>query len=375
MASAQPDIIDSALPPLVLVVDDSISMREGISAIIRHVGCRTATAKSGNEGLARARELSPDLILSDLEMPDGTGLDLLTQLRADPALAMVPFIMITSVADRSSTRRAMELGADDYLTKPFTPDEVMSTVQGRLAKQRNWREATQALAAAYSQGMMGVLPHEFRTPLNSILGFAELMSIFAERGLSPAQTREFADAIGRAGKTLLGHTTRFLTLMELQSLGTLGNGSERCDLGPSWLENRLESALDKTVATGQPPRFRIDAAEATVHCREHLLATMFDEMLGNAIKFAEPDSEIVISGQVSGADYLLAVDNTGSHFPLDKLREIGAFVQFDRGRQEQQGLGIGLATLHHAARLSGTHFTIANLPERTVRASLRLRRT
>lgn len=368
-----PALDDHASPPLVLVVDDSISMREGISAIIREVGCQVETAKSGNEGYAKALQHSPDLILSDLEMPDGTGLELLGKLRSDASLAMVPFIMITSVADRTSTRRAMELGADDYLTKPFTPDEVMSTVQSRLAKQRNWREATQALAAAYSQGMMNVLPHEFRTPLNAILGFAELMSIFAERGLSPAQTQEFADAIQRAGKTLLGHTTRFLTLMELQSLSTLGDDNERSEINPSWVETRARAALAEAPPTGKPPHFRLGIADAIVRCRGHLLTTMLSEGIGNAIKFAEPESPITITGLVVGNEYVLNIDNVGAPFPLEKLREIGAFVQFNRAHQEQQGLGIGLATLHHAARLSKARFNISNLPGRVVRVSLHLR--
>lgn len=364
--------VDRSRQPLVLVVDDSLSMREGISAIIRHLGCRVETAKSGNEGFLMARGLSPDLILSDLEMPDGTGLDLLAALRSDSTLAMVPFIMITSVSDRSSTRRAMELGADDYLTKPFTPDEVMSSVQGRLAKQRNWRQATQALAAAYSQGMMGVLPHEFRTPLNSILGFAELMSMFAPRGLTPEQTREFADAIQRAGKTLLSHTTRFLTFMEYQSLGSLGDGTARFAITPAWIEARMQAALNDNPPACHRPRFTARIAEATLRCREHLLATMVCEIACNAVKFAESDSVIAVNGQVAGDEYLLAIDNTGPAFPPGKLAEIGAFVQFNRNQQEQQGLGIGLATVSHAVRLAKGRFTIDNLPDRTVRVSLHL---
>lgn len=373
MELVAPQLAAAPAEPLVLVVDDSRSMREGLAAVLHHAGYRVDTAANGREGLAKAREISPDLILSDLEMPEANGFELLSGVRSDGALAMVPFVMITGVSDRSSTRRAMELGADDYLTKPFTPDEVQAVVRSRFEKQRNWRQATHALAASYSQGMMGVLPHEFRTPLNSILGFAELMTMMADQGLSPQQTREFAEVIQRAGRTLLNHTTRFLTLMEYQGTAALpADGTpDHFVLDPHWLRALADSILDNQLP-GSQVHARIDLPEATVHCREPLLTTMLTELLGNAVKFADPDSTIVISGQVAASRYILHIDNVGRPFPLDRLGEVGAFVQFDRERHEQQGLGIGLALVTQAARLSQSTLDISNLPPHTVRLSLHI---
>lgn len=369
-----PSITDhtaSSQKPLVLVVDDSASMREGISAILRHIGCDVKTAINGRLGYDIARECSPDLIISDLEMPEANGFELLSSVRSDSSLTMVPFIMITGVSDRSSTRRAMELGADDYLTKPFTPDEVMSAVRSRLDKQRNWRQATQALAATYSQGMMGVLPHEFRTPLNAILGFAELMSMIADRGLTPTQTREFAETIQRAGKTLLSHTTRFLTLMEYQGLPTPVAEQPSLLVTKASIEKIANEVLAEQLPDGRIEA-RIEIAETAVKCGEHLLLTMLRELASNAVKFAAPETPIVITGAIERERYLFCIDNQGPPFPVDKIRQIGAFVQFDRAHQEQQGLGIGLAIITHAARLGGAQLNIANLPGRTVRATLQL---
>lgn len=358
--------------PRVLVVDDSASMREGISAILRHIGCQVETAINGNHGYEKARECSPDLIISDLEMPEANGFDLLSSVRSDSNLTMVPFIMITGVSDRASTRRAMELGADDYLTKPFTPEEVMSAVRSRLDKQRNWRQATQALAATYSQGMMGVLPHEFRTPLNAILGFAELMSMIAERGLSPKQTKEFAETIQRAGKTLLSHTTRFLTLMEYQGLQRPIPEETGFSITQEWVKKEIKTKLAEQLPTNQIPA-TVHVAKATVKCREDLLRTMIHELVGNALKFAAPDTAIIIGGSIEHNSYLFSIDNEGLPFPVDKLRQIGAFVQFDRDRQEQQGLGIGLAMVSHAARLSRARLDISNQAGRKVRTKLQLK--
>lgn len=355
----------------VLVVDDSASMREGISAILRYMGCHVETACDGLEGYQKAQALSPDLIISDLEMPRANGFDLLSSVRSDAALTMVPFVMITGVSDRSSTRRAMELGADDYLTKPFTPEEVMAVVQSRIEKQHNWRQATEALATSYSQEMMSVLPHEFRTPLNSILGFAELMSMSADEGLTPKQTQEFSEIIQRAGKKLLSHTTRFLTLMEYQGLATPIPARDTCTITRNWVEGLVNEMLRDQLPTNQVSA-HIEIAEARVKCREDLLREMIRELSSNAIKFAEPNSTIAIGGCPSGDGYLLQIDNHGQRFPLDKIRNIGAFVQFERNTQEQQGLGIGLAIVAHAARLGRARLDIQNVPPNIVRMNLRL---
>lgn len=88
----------------VLVVDDSASMREGILAILRHMGCAVEMAHDGLEGYQKAQYLSPDLIISDLEMPKTNGFDLLSSVMSDSTLTRVPFIMITGVSDRSSIR-------------------------------------------------------------------------------------------------------------------------------------------------------------------------------------------------------------------------------------------------------------------------------
>ncbi|MEY2632346.1 MAG: hypothetical protein RIR00_1000 [Pseudomonadota bacterium] len=361
----------AAAPATVLVVDDSRAIRDGMTAILGQAGYRTETAANGREGFAKARSLSPDLILSDLEMPESTGFDLLSQVRSDPTLAMLPFVMITGVSDRLSTRRAMEMGADDYLTKPFSPPEVLAIVRSRLEKQRSWRQATQALARSYSQGMMGVLPHEFRTPLHCILGFAELMSLRAAKGLSPAQTKEFADVIRRAGKTLLGHTTRFLTLMEYQGCATPERGSSSCCLSPAGIETLVNECLGQQLPTNQVSAV-VTVEAAKLACGESVLGNMVRELVGNAVKFARPESAIQVRGRREDGRYLLQVDNEGRPFPLERLREVGAFTQFDRDRHEQQGLGIGLAIVTQGLRIAGATLDIHNLPDNVVRMNLGL---
>jgi class 3 adenylate cyclase/tRNA A-37 threonylcarbamoyl transferase component Bud32 len=128
----------------VLVIEDEPSIRNNIMLMLKVERYAAAGAENGRVGLELARRDPPDLILCDVMMPEMDGFAVLEALRAEPRLAEIPFIFLTALDDRSSTRRGMNLGADDYLPKPFTRNELMEAVNSRLKKFEN---LTQALAA------------------------------------------------------------------------------------------------------------------------------------------------------------------------------------------------------------------------------------
>ena len=128
----------------VLVIEDEPSIRNNIMLMLKVERYAATGAENGRVGLELARRDPPDLILCDVMMPEMDGFAVLEALRAEPRLAEIPFIFLTALDDRSSTRRGMNLGADDYLPKPFTRNELMEAVNSRLKK---FETLTQALAA------------------------------------------------------------------------------------------------------------------------------------------------------------------------------------------------------------------------------------
>jgi chemosensory pili system protein ChpA (sensor histidine kinase/response regulator) len=127
---AQPS---EALPPLVLVVDDSLTVRRVTQRLLQREGYRVALAKDGLEGLEKLGEERPAVLLSDIEMPRMDGFDLVRNLRADPLLADLPVIMITSRIAQKHKDYAAELGVDHYLGKPYAEEDLLSLV-ARYAK-------------------------------------------------------------------------------------------------------------------------------------------------------------------------------------------------------------------------------------------------
>jgi len=114
--------------PLVLVVDDSLTVRRVTQRVLQREGYRVATAKDGLEALERLAEERPVVLLSDIEMPRMDGFDLLRNVRADERLAGLPVVMITSRIAAKHRDYAIELGADHYLGKPFAEEELLALV-------------------------------------------------------------------------------------------------------------------------------------------------------------------------------------------------------------------------------------------------------
>ncbi len=129
----------------ILVVEDEMSIRDNLLRILRLEGFELVEAANGREGLARARTELPDLILCDVMMPELDGFGMLQALRADPLTAAIPLIFLTARADRSDRRRGMNLGADDYLGKPFSRDELLDTISARIRRMQQSDKVAAAL--------------------------------------------------------------------------------------------------------------------------------------------------------------------------------------------------------------------------------------
>ena len=113
----------------VLIVDDEPAMRQALEELLVGEGYALALARDGTEALRKAAELTPDLILLDAKMPDIDGFEVCRRLRADPSLADIPIIMVTSLADHDSRLRGFEVGADGFISKPVDDIELLAWVR------------------------------------------------------------------------------------------------------------------------------------------------------------------------------------------------------------------------------------------------------
>jgi len=120
-----------------LVIEDEPGVRENLAEILQLAQYEVVLAADGIEGIECARQHRPDLIICDVMMPKMDGFEVLETLQADPELATIPLIFLTAMADIQNLREGMDLGADDYLTKPFELDQLLISISSRLRKRHH----------------------------------------------------------------------------------------------------------------------------------------------------------------------------------------------------------------------------------------------
>ncbi len=129
------------LPPCILVADDDPGIRDVLRDMLERAGFRVAMAKDGEEALKGVADEKPDLMLLDVDMPRKNGWQVVQELKGDPIRQHLPVLLLTSMAQTQNKVHGLELGANDYITKPFNPRELLARVQGVLKQTRLELEA------------------------------------------------------------------------------------------------------------------------------------------------------------------------------------------------------------------------------------------
>jgi DNA-binding response OmpR family regulator len=157
--------------PKLLVIEDEESVRLPLVDLLKFEGFDVIEASNGEVGLKTAVEETPDLILCDIMMPGLDGFQVLEALRKFPSMVMTPFIILSARTEKADTERGLNLGADDFVYKPFDPAQLIERIRARLDKFRHMKDSLNQVRS----NLIGKVPHEFKTPLNGILGFASMM--------------------------------------------------------------------------------------------------------------------------------------------------------------------------------------------------------
>jgi chemosensory pili system protein ChpA (sensor histidine kinase/response regulator) len=131
----EPQAAPAALLPTVMVVDDSLTVRKITGRLLAREGYQVMLAKDGVDALEQLLEARPDVILSDIEMPRMDGFDLVRNIRADKDLKHIPVIMITSRTAEKHRNYAIEIGASNYLGKPYDEDELLALINGYVTRR------------------------------------------------------------------------------------------------------------------------------------------------------------------------------------------------------------------------------------------------
>ena len=357
----------------ILVIDDEELFRQTTAFALQRKGFETLEAGDGVEGAEIARRSLPDLIICDVNMERMDGYALLEQLRQQPSTASIPFILMTGMSDAGSMRKGMDLGADDYLAKPFTAPQLFSTIEARLKKNQLLRINAEKKLAELRINLSLALPHEMITPLNGIFGLAQVLAQDAE-SLSAADVAEFGNNILQSAERLHRTVQNFLLYgqLEMQAgdpeyLVSLREKST-CQL-QAIIESRARYFTDQT---GRVSDIQLQVNDGTVAMAQELFTKLVDELIDNALKFSKEGSRVRVEGSQGKGEYLFSVADKGHGMTPEQISNIGAYSQFNRKTREQQGSGLGLAIVRRIAEQHGGQFDINSSFGEGTTVSLRL---
>jgi DNA-binding response OmpR family regulator len=312
----------------ILVIDDEEWLREMIQLALRQRGYDVTEASSGSEGIEKARKEFPDLILCDVNMGKVDGYLTLSSLRNEAPTAAIPFILMTGLADNAGMRHGMELGADDYLPKPFTTDQLYAAVEARLKKSQTVRDEAERKLAHLRDNISLVLPHEMRTPLNGIITNAELLATSAA-SLQPEEIAEMGQEIYKSSLRLERVIENSLIYAQLELLAADPQSVNALRVGRCL----QASAVVQRLAAEQGE-----------------LAGRSNDLFLETSDFAVPMSEEYFKRVINE---IVSVTDSGRGFSNDQVMRIGAYVQFERKIQDEQGLGLGLTIAKRLIDLHG----------------------
>jgi two-component system, sensor histidine kinase and response regulator len=359
----------------ILVIDDEEWLREMVHMALAQKGFDVIEAENGAVGIDKARKELPDLILCDVNMEKVDGYLTLSSLRNEPTTAAIPFILMTGLADNAGMRHGMELGADDYLPKPFTIEGLYAAVDARLKKAHALREDAEKKLADLRDNLSMMLPHELRTPLNGILAYGEILAAEAAT-LSAREVAEMGRVVHDSGKRLERLIENFLIYAQIELLGADAQKSSVLRQKQTQSPAKLieDHARGQARAANRPDDLALDLVDQPLGISEDYLAKIVDEVVQNAFKFSEPGKRVSVTLSGSANGIMFSVTDQGRGFSTEHITKVGAYMQFERKLQEQQGLGLGLVIAKRLTELHGGTLSIQSERGATTTVTVKLPR-
>jgi two-component system sensor histidine kinase/response regulator len=332
---------------VVLVVEDDEAVRQTVADMLELNDYECVQAIDGSEGLALARLHRPSVIMSDIEMPRVNGFELLRQIRADQDLRTIPVIMVTAKVDRTASRQGMDLGADDYITKPFTEDELIHSIEARLEKKELLDELD-----AFGH----TVAHDLKNPLAALLGRIGLVELMIGSA-NPAALREnLAEASAAAQR--LGRIIDELLLLA-------GVRRDRVTAGPLNMGALVAEARERNSEL-------LKQRGATLVIADELPAAVgygpwvthiWTNYISNAATYGGPAAQISVGGEIrpDGRTARFWVADRGAG--LDAAAQNRLFVPFTRiSTVRAKGHGLGLSIVRRIVEKLGGQVGVESQP-------------
>ena len=341
----------------ILVVDDVQSNVLLLKALLGREGFGIVIAMNGTEALQKVKSEHPDLILLDVMMPDMDGFEVAGHLKLEPEQAEIPIIFLTALNDSASVVKGFQLGANDFISKPFRREELLirvehqlSLVDARRIILRQTEELRKTIAGR--DKLYSVIAHDLRSPMASIKMLCNTIMMSIDRQTVPADVFEMLEMTNKTAEEVFSLLDNLLKWTKSQ-LGKLSNVPQSIDM--VGLVNGVIEVF-KPIAGSKSISLKLDSAVESVHVTVdiEMIKSVVRNLISNAIKFSHKDTAVVVHVKVqevadenrteagNDKEVLVTVSDSGCGIKKEDqeklLNEATHFTTF--GTEEGSGLGL-----------------------------------
>ena len=323
----------------VLIVDDITRNLQVVGTILRQAGYAVTPATSGVEALEGVREKVPDLILLDLMMPEMDGLEVCRRLKADPATQQIPVIFLTASNEMEHLMKGFEVGAVDYVTKPFNPPELLARVRTHL-ELKHARQRLREMNDEKNE-FMGIAAHDLRSPLNAVKGYSEMVLE------DPALGRENAEVIQKIHEAAARMAEMVQNLLDANRIE---RGELQLQLAPTDLGRLLAAVVEaqrpRATAKQQSIRLQTDPSPVMAQVDPNVMVQVLENLVSNAVKYSPPGKNIFVRLKKEAQAVRVEVQDEGPGLSAgDQQKLFGKFARLSAkptGGENSTGLGLSI---------------------------------
>jgi CheY-like chemotaxis protein len=346
----------------ILVIEDDPGVIMVMKGLFPLININAQFAMNGADGISLINEIIPDIIICDIMLPDMQGYDVLVAVKANSKTYKIPFVFLSAFAEPTDIRKGMDLGADDYLTKPFTSATLLKTIEARLEiKKKNDLIDSSEENEKWLKLFGGNFNHEFMTPLNGIINSVELMRLSADK-VDTALITDLTNAIYSSGYRMMRNTKKLL-------IHTLFNNKNNSKPVLQKIENIDKILMDsiKQIEKQYYDRkinFKVTTnidSEVTTGSYEYI-KFLFDELLDNAYKFNLNELPIEVILKTEKRNKLIFEIINSTHLKNNEINtsNIKPFKKFHEA-MDMNGLGLGLSNCIKICENLSYNFEIENM--------------
>ncbi len=347
----------------ILVIEDDKPTRYQISKLLSLEGYEVSGAEDGIEGIEKANEVLPDLIVCDIMMPNLDGYGTLLRMRENPKTRLIPFIFLTAKSQIEDLRKGMELGADDYLTKPVSPPSLFNSIARRLEKRAHQIEEAERKKEELSLELAISIPAEIEDSIQRIVSLGNIMAMKYSK--ADSQALDICNSLNNEAHSLKRYIRRIDLFGKLPQLyaNRFNEGIIDHKSNEASTDRAVKSANTSATRFSRNGDLEVKVPDCPIHIDEQYLEIIVDELVSNAFEASNEGSKVELDISYDDDMLTISVSDSGTGLEEERLEELQSFSKFGQLNQESSRLSLGIPLVQGITRLHGGEFCLESNPQ------------